>query len=79
MPDLKIERLALKLFGLDPRAGERLANAVAAGFERMPLASDLPQRAELVHLEVRIAPGASSEMIVTQMMAALAREIAKGG
>jgi len=79
MPDIRIERLALKLTSLDPRAGERLAKAVAAAFERMPLGGDLPQRAELVRLEVRAAPGASNEMIATQMMAALAREFNKGG
>jgi len=79
MPDIHIERLALNLTGLDPRAGERLAKAVAAAFERMPLGGDLPQRAELVRFEVRAAPGASNEMIATQMMAALARELNKGG
>ena len=46
MPDMTIERLALQVTGLDPRAGERLAKAVAAAFERMPLRADLPQRAE---------------------------------
>ena len=79
MPDLKIERLALQVTGLDPRAGERLAKAVSAAFERMPLAADLPQRAELVRLEVRAAPGASYDSIVDQIMTALGREIRKGG
>jgi hypothetical protein len=79
MPDMRIERLALKLVGLDPRAGERLAKAVVAAFERMPLEGDLPQRAELVRLDVRAAPGASNEMIAARMIAALAREINKGG
>jgi hypothetical protein len=79
MPEMKIDRLALTVSGLDPRAGERLAKAVVAAFERMPLAADLPQRAELVRLEVPAAPGASNEMIVKQLMAALGREIRKGG
>jgi hypothetical protein len=79
MPEVRIERLALSLTALDPRAGERLAKAVTAGFERMPIAGDLPQRTELVRLEVRTAAGASSEAIVAQMMSALARELNKGG
>ncbi len=79
MPDLKIERLALQVTGLDPRAGERLAKAVRAAFERMPLPADLPQRAETVRLEVRAVPGASYESIVAQVMTALGREISKGG
>jgi hypothetical protein len=79
MPDVHIERLALQLNGLDPRSGERLAKAVTTAFERMPLAADLPQRADLVRLEVHAAPGASNEMIATQVMAALAREFKKGG
>jgi hypothetical protein len=52
---------------------------VSAAFERMPLAADLPQRAETVRLEVRAVPGASYESIVNQIMTALGREIRKGG
>jgi hypothetical protein len=79
MPEVRIERLALKLTGLDPRAGERLAKAVTAGFERMPIAADLPQRTELVRLEVRPAAGASGDTIAAQVISALARELNKGG
>jgi hypothetical protein len=79
MPEMRIERLALTLTGLDSRSGERLAKAVTAAFERMPLASDLAQRTELVRLEVRAAAGGSSEVIAAQMMSALARELNKGG
>ncbi len=79
MPEVRIERLALKLTGLDSRLGERLAKVVTAAFERMPLPSDLPQRTELVRLEVRAAAGGSSEAIAAQLMSALARELNKGG
>jgi hypothetical protein len=79
MSEVRVDRLALKLAGLDPREGERLAKAVRAGFERMPIAADLPQRTELVRIEVRAAPGASSEAIGAQIMSALARELNKGG
>jgi len=58
MPDLKIDRLVLKAGGMDARAAKRLAEQVAAGMEGAPLAADLPQRAELVRLQVRMAPPA---------------------
>lgn len=79
MPEVRIQKLALKLSGLDPRSGERLAKAVTAAFERMPLAADLPQQQELVRFEVRTAAGASSKTIASQIMAALARELRKDG
>jgi hypothetical protein len=75
MPEVRIERLALKAHGLDERAAKRLAAQVAAGLERAPLADDLPQRAELVRLRVNAAPGASAERLSGQIIAELMREL----
>jgi hypothetical protein len=75
MPEVRIERLALKAHGLDERAAKRLAAQVAAGLERAPFASDLPQRAELVRLRVNAAPGATAERLSGQIIAELMREL----
>jgi hypothetical protein len=75
MPELKIERLVLKAGGMDARAARRLAEAVAAGMERAPIAADLGQRAELVRLQVRAAPGATTDSLTQQILGELVREL----
>jgi len=64
-----IDRIVLRAGEMEPRVAKRLAEQVAAGLERSTLAGDLPQRAELVRLQVRPAPGASMDQL-TQMIVA---------
>jgi hypothetical protein len=75
MPEVRIDSLVLKAHGMDEGAAKRLAEQVAAGLERAPLASDLPQRAELVRLLVNAARGATAERLSGQIIAELMREL----
>ncbi|MGC9948392.1 MAG: hypothetical protein ABSF64_18650 [Bryobacteraceae bacterium] len=75
MPEIHIERLVLKAGAMDARAAQRLAEHVAAGLERAPLAGDLAQRAELVRLQVRAAPGATTDGLTEQILTELQREL----
>jgi hypothetical protein len=73
--DLMIERIILRAGQMDPRVAHRLAGQVASALERAPLAGDLPQRAELVRLEVRPAPGATLDQLTQMIVAELMREL----
>jgi hypothetical protein len=75
MPDVKIESLVMKFGDMDPRLARQLAEQVAAGLERAPIASDLPQRGELVRLQVQRSPGASTAQLTQQILAELMREL----
>jgi hypothetical protein len=75
MPDIQIERLVLKAGAMDAQSAKRLAAQVAAGLERAPLASDLPQRLELIRFEVAAAPGATADRLTQQILAELMREL----
>jgi len=75
MPEMKVDRLVLKAGAMDPRAARRLAEAVTAGLERAPLPGDLAQRAELVRLQVRPAPGATTDNLAQQILSELMREL----
>jgi hypothetical protein len=75
MPDVKIESLVLKFGDMDPRLARQLAEQVAAGLERAPIASDLPQRGELVRLQVRRNPATTDAQLTQQIVAELMREL----
>jgi hypothetical protein len=75
VPDMKVDQLVMKAGTMDPKAAKRLAEAVAAGLERAPLPGDLPQRAELVRLQVRPAPGTTTEKLAQQILSELMREL----
>ena len=77
MPEVKIERLVLQACGMDAEAAKRLAQAVAAGIERAGLAADLPQRLELVRLQVPVLPGATTGKLAQQILEQLARELGR--
>jgi len=74
-PDVTIDRIVLRAGEMEPRVAKRLAEQVAAGLERSTLAGDLPQRAELVRLQVRPAPGASMDQLTQMIVAELMREL----
>jgi hypothetical protein len=74
-PDVMIDRIVLRAGEMEPRAAKRLAEQVAAGLERSTLAGDLPQRAELVRLQVRPGPGASMDQLTQMIVAELMREL----
>jgi hypothetical protein len=73
--DMMIDRIVLRAGEMEPRVAKRLAEQVAAGLERSTLAGDLPQRAELVRLQVRSAPGATMDQLTHQIIAELMREL----
>jgi hypothetical protein len=73
--DLLIDRIVLHAGEMEPRVARRLAEQVAAGLERSTLAGDLPQRGELVRLQVRPAPGASLDQLSQLIVAELMREL----
>jgi len=73
--DLMIDRIVLRAGEMEPRVAKRLAEQVAAALERAPFAGDLPQRAELVRLEVRPAPGASLDQLTQIIVAELMRQL----
>jgi len=75
MSDINIEKLALKVTGLDELQGKRLAEQLAASLEQISPLGDQPVRMELVRLRVQPAAGASTENIARQITAELAREI----
>ena len=75
MSDINIEKLALKVTGLDELQGKRLAEQLAASLEQISPIGDQPVRMELVRLRVQPAAGASTENIARQITAELAREI----
>lgn len=75
MPEIQIERLVLKAGAMDPKTARRLAEQVAAGLERAAVAGDLPQRAELIRLEIRAAPGATADRLTEQILSELMREL----
>ena len=74
-PGVTIDRIVLRAGEMEPRVAKRLAEQVAAGLERSTLAGDLPQRAELVRLQVRPAPGASVDQLTQMIVAELMREL----
>lgn len=74
-PGVTIDRIVLRAGEMEPRVAKRLAEQVAAGLERSTLAGDLPQRAELVRLQVRPAPGASMDQLTQMIVAELMREL----
>jgi hypothetical protein len=74
-PDMMINRIVLRVGEMEPRVAKRLAEQVAAGLERSTLAGDLPQRGELVRLQVRPASGSSLEQLTQLIVAELMREL----
>jgi hypothetical protein len=74
-PDIMINRIVLGAGEMEPRVAKRLAEQVAAGLERSTLAGDLPQRGELVRLQVRPASGSSLEQLTQLIVAELMREL----
>lgn len=75
--DVMIDRIVLRAGHMEPHIANRLAEQVAAALERAPFAGDLPQRAELVRLEVRPAPGASLDQLTGTIIAELMRELSR--
>jgi hypothetical protein len=73
--EVTVDRIVLRAGEMEPRVAKRLAEQVAAGLERSTLAADLPQRAELVRLQVRPAPGASMDQLTQMIVAELMREL----
>jgi hypothetical protein len=74
-PGLTIDRIVLRAGEMEPRVARRLAEQVAAGLERSTLAGDLPQRGELVRLQVHPAPGATLDQLTQLIVAELMREL----
>jgi hypothetical protein len=77
MPDVNIDKLVVKAGEMDPRTAKRLAQQVAAGLERAALAADLPQRGELVRIQVRPPAGATQDQLTALIVAELARELGR--
>ncbi len=75
MPDVQVDKLVVKAGTMDPKAAQRLAEQIVASLERAPIAGDLPQRAELVRLQVRPKPGATPDQLSEQILAELRREL----
>jgi hypothetical protein len=73
--DVMIDRIVLRAEHMEPHIAKRLAEQVAEALERAPFAADLPQRAEMVRLEVRPAPGASLDQLTGMIIADLMREL----
>jgi hypothetical protein len=70
-----IDRIVLRAGEMEPRVAKRLAEQVAAALQRSSPAGDLPQRSELVRLQVRPAPGASLDQLTQLITAELMREL----
>jgi hypothetical protein len=75
MPDVQVDKLVVKAGTMDPKAAQRLAEQIVASLERAPIAGDLPQRAELVRLQVRATPGTTPDRLSEQILAELRREL----
>jgi hypothetical protein len=75
MPDVQVDKLVVKAGAMDPKAAQRLAEQIVASLERAPIAGDLPQRAELIRLQVRPTPGATPDHLTEQVLAELLREL----
>jgi hypothetical protein len=77
MSDIEIEKLVLKVAGLDELQGKRLAEQLAASLEQISPIGDQPVRMELVRLRIQPAAGASAESMARQITTELARKISR--
>jgi hypothetical protein len=75
MPDVHIDKLVVKAGAMDPKAAQRLAEQIVSALERAPIAADLPQRAELIRLQVRPKLGTTPDHLTQQILAELLREL----
>jgi len=75
MSEMHIEKLALKLTGMDHRQAKRLAEQVATGLERMSFADDLPSHVKLVVVRLHNAGGDNTEQLAAKVLVQLMREL----
>lgn len=75
MPEVRIDKLALRVAGIDHRQGKRLAEKFAAGLNRISVEEGWPERTEVIRLSVQASPGASAERLAEELIDKLTREL----
>ena len=79
MPDVTVDRLALKLSGLSESEGRRLAALIAEGLAAAPLffaPEDAPsRRVDTVNVNVPAVPGGNVEQIAATVVADVLRQL----
>jgi hypothetical protein len=75
MSETHIEKLVLKLSGLDELQGKRLAEQVATQLEGVSWPGNLPVRVELVRIKIKAAQGASIQRLAQQVTTELVQGV----
>ena len=75
MSETHIEKLVLKLSGLDALQGRRLAQQVATQLEGVSWSGDLPVRVELVRITVQAPRGAGMQRLAQLVTTGLVSEV----
>jgi hypothetical protein len=75
MPELSVERLALKLSGLSEWEGRRLARMIAEGLGAASLPEGLSRDVGALRLQVEAQPGDALERLAQQIVAEVLRQL----
>lgn len=78
MATISVDRLVLKLFDLSEQDGQRLAELIAEGlaYATIPVGKGLaPFRLDNMRVNVTARPGAGLEMLATQVVADILRQL----
>lgn len=77
MSDVHIDRLTLKLSGLDEAEGRRLALLVSEGLAAATLPAGAASNLGSIRLDLRAAPRGGVDALATQIVSGLVRELSR--
>ncbi len=75
MSETRIEKLVLKLSGLDELQGKRLAEQVATQLEGVSWPGEMPVRVELVRIKIKAAQGVSMQRLAQHVTTELVQGV----
>jgi hypothetical protein len=75
MANLEIERLSLKLSGLSPGDGERLAQLVANALAQSPLAGDSNREMPAMNINLQSTAGSNLNRLSEQIVGEIRRQL----
>lgn len=75
MAQMNIERLALKLSGINANEGQRLAQLIAQGLAATTISSEGPRHIDSLRVNATASPANGVDMLSKQIVAEIVRQL----
>ncbi len=75
MAEMNIERLALKLSGINESEGQRLAQLIAEGLASATISPEGPRHIDALRVNATASPGNSVDMLSKEIVAEIVRQL----